>query len=136
MKVEIETDMTYQQHRVALNTALASVIALVLTKVGLDVPNGVIVAAVGLVGIVTAYFSPGWADKVGLKAYPAGITAAVATILAWLLPVLGVDELTQADLVTLVGALTLIVGLLTPAAAAPEVHITPEADLGHDRVGE
>lgn len=136
MKVEIETDMTYQQHRVALNTALASVIALVLTKAGLDVPNGVIVAAVGLVGIISAYFSPGWANKVGLRAYPAGITAAVATILAWLLPLLGVNELTQADLVTLVGSLTLIVGLFTPADLPQHDHITPEADLGHDRLGE
>ncbi len=108
--------MTYQEHRVGLNTALAGVIALLLTKAGLDVPNGVIVAAVGLVGIVSAYFSPGWANKVGLKAYPAGITAAVTTILAWLLPALGINEFTQSDLVILVGAFTLIVGLLTPAA--------------------
>lgn len=119
--------MTYEQHRVGFNTALAALIGLGLTKLGLDVPNGVIVAAVGLVGIVTAYFSPGWANKVGLRAYPAGITAAVTTILTWALPALGVDQFTQADLVTLVGALTLIVGLLTPAAE--------DADLDRERIG-
>lgn len=119
--------MTYTEHMVGLNTALAGLIALLLTKLGLDVPNGVIVAAVGLTGIVTAYFSPGWADRVGLKAYPAGITAAVTTILAWLLPALGFDLFSQADLVTLVGSLTLVVGLLTPAA--------DDLDLDRDRVG-
>lgn len=107
--------MTYQEHKVGINTAIAALVGLLLTKAGLDVPNGVIVAAVGLVGIVSAYFSPGWADKVGLERYPAGVTAAATTVLAWLLPTIGVDSLSQADLVTLVGSLTLIVGLLTPA---------------------
>jgi hypothetical protein len=123
--------MTYQESKVGLNTALAAIIALILTKFGVDVPNGVIVAAVGLVGIVTAYFSPGWADRVGLKAYPAGITAGVTTVLAWLLPALGINELSQADLVTLVGALTLIVGVFTPAARED---IDPE-ELDRERVG-
>lgn len=119
--------MNYERHRVAINTALASVIVLILTKFGIDIPNGVAVAAVGLVAIVTAWLSPGWAGKVGLRAYPAGFTAAAVTVLAWLLPAVGVHELSQADLVTLVGALTLIVGLATPAAEDPE--------LDRDRVG-
>lgn len=119
--------MTYESHKVALNTALASIIALIATKFGLDIPNGVIVAAVGLTGIITAYFSPGWAGKVGLKAYPAGFTAAVTTILAWLLPVVGVHDFSQADLVVLIGGLTLLVGLFTPAAEDPE--------LDRERVG-
>lgn len=119
--------MTYQEHRVGLNTALAGLIVLTATKFGIDIPNGVAVAIVGLAAIISTYFSPGWAEKSGLKAYPAGITAAVTTILAWLLPALGVNQFTQADLVTLVGALTLIVGLLTPAAE--------DADLDRERVG-
>jgi len=120
--------MTYQQHKVGFNTAIAALIALAATKFGIDIPNGVIVAAVGLTGIVTAYFSPGWADKVGIEKYPAGVTAASTTILAWLLPTLGV-ELSQADLVTLVGALTLIVGLFTPAVEGLDTQ-------GRERVGE
>lgn len=119
--------MTYSEHRVGFNTALAGLIALIATKFGVDIPNGVIVAAVGLTGIITAYFSPGWADKVGIEKYPAGVTAACLTILAWLLPTLGVNELSQADLVTLIGGLTLIVGLFTPAADDPE--------LDRERVG-
>ena len=113
--------MTYQEHRVGLNAALASLIVLIATKFGIDIPNGVAVAVVGLTAIVSAYFSPGWADKVGLEKYPAGVTAGCVTILAWLLPALGIHEFTQADLVALVGALTLIVGLLTPAADDPEL---------------
>lgn len=119
--------MTYSQHKVGFNTAIAALIALTATKFGVDIPNGVIVAAVGLTGIVTAYFSPGWANKVGIEKYPAGITAACTTILVWLLPVVGVDGLSQADLVTLVGSVTLIVGLFTPAAEDPE--------LDRERVG-
>ena len=119
--------MTYSQHKVGLTTALAGLIVLIATKFGIDVPNGVAVAVVGLTGIVTAYFSPGWANKVGIEKYPAGITAACTTILVWLLPVVGVDGLSQADLVTLVGSLTLIVGLFTPAAEDPE--------LDRERVG-
>lgn len=122
--------MDYQQHRVGLNTALAGIIALILTKFGVDVPNGVIVAAIGLTAIVSAWFSPGWADRVGLKAYPAGISAAVVTILAWLLPALGVNELSQADLVTLVAAIPFIVSMFTPAA---EEQI--DVGEGHIQVG-
>ncbi len=118
--------MEYQNHKVGFNTAIAGIIALILTKFGVDVPNGVIVAAVGLIGIVTAYFSPGWADKVGIEKYPAGVTAASMTVLAWLLPAIGI-EMSQADLVTLIGAVTLIVGLLTPAAE--------DADLDRERIG-
>ncbi|MBN8867523.1 MAG: hypothetical protein J0H98_08210 [Solirubrobacterales bacterium] len=117
----------YTEHKVGINTAVAGLAALLLTKAGVDVPNGVIVAAVGLVGLVTAYFSPGWADKVGLRAYPAGFTAATTTVLAWFLPAVGVNEFTQADLVTIVGAFTLIVGLLTPASDDPP--------LDRERVG-
>ncbi len=118
--------MLYESHKVGINTAIAGIIALILTKFGVDVPNGVIVAAVGLIGIVTAYFSPGWADKVGIEKYPAGVTAASMTVLAWLLPAIGI-ELSQADLVTLIGAVTLIVGLFTPAAE--------DADLDRERIG-
>lgn len=124
--------MTYQESKVGFNTAIAGIIALIATKFGIDVPNGVAVAAVGLTGIITAYFSPGWAGKVGIEKYPAGTTAALLTVLSWLLPVIGVDAFSQADLVTLVGAITLAVGVLTPAND-PEVP-DPAVAESHERL--
>lgn len=129
--------MTYQQGRVGINTALAALICLIATKFGIDVPNGVALAAVGIVAAVSAYFSPGWADRTGLKAYPAGLSAAVVIVLGWALPLLanvtGIDALnnfTQADLVALAGLVPFVVGIFTPAA---ESDIDPELD--RDRVG-
>jgi hypothetical protein len=120
--------MTYEQHRVGLNAALAGIIVLIATKFGIDIPNGVAVALVGAVAIISTHFSPGWAERTGLKAYPAGITAAAVTVLAWLLPALGINALSQADLVTLAGAIPFIVSMFTPATE-------PIDDLGRVRVG-
>lgn len=117
--------MTYQQHRVGLNTSSAALIVLGFSSFGVDIPNGVAVAIVGLAGIITTRFSPGWAGRHGLKAYPAGITAALTTIVAWALPAVGV-ELDQTQLIALVGAVTLVVSLVTPA---------DDDELDRERVG-
>lgn len=119
----------YDQHRVGINAALAGTIVLIATWFGVDIPNGVAVAIVGAVAIISTHFSPGWAGRSGLEAYPAGISAAAVTVLAWLLPLVGVNDLTQADLVALTGLIPFLVSLFTPAADDPDV------DLGRERIG-
>lgn len=137
--------MSYEQSRVGNNAALASLICLIATWFGVDIPNGVALAVIGVVVGVSVYLSPGWADHYGLKAYPAGLSAAVVIVLGWLLPFLadltGIEQLnnfTQSDLVALAGLIPFAIGLLTPSA---EEDIDPELiddldDLGRERVGE
>jgi len=129
--------MTYQQSRVGCNAALASLVCLIATWFGVDIPNGVALAFVGLVVAVSVYLSPGWAGRHGLKAYPAGGSAALVIVLGWLLPALadltGIEQLnnfTQSDLVALAGLVPLAVGLWTPSE--DEEGFDPE-DLDPDR---
>lgn len=132
--------MTYQQHRVGFNTALAGILVLVAGKFGVEIANGVALAFIGIVVAVSVYFSPGWADRVGLSAYPAGLTAAGLIVLGWALPLLeawtgitGFGEFTQEELGVIVGGIPFFVGLFTPA---PDEDIDPETDIDRDRVGK
>lgn len=124
--------MTYSEYKVGLNTGLAGILSLVLTKAGAPIPEAVLLAAIGLTAIVSAYFSPGWADKAGLQKYPAGGTAAVVVILGWVGPYVPIlKEFTSAEIVTLAGLIPMVVGLLTPAAE----EATEDPELDRERVG-
>lgn len=138
--------MSTSQIRTGANTVYAAAIVLVASWLGLAITEPVALAIVGLTAVITSAVAPRWAEARGLvlDAHPAGLTAAIVTVLVFFAPLIGnlfgtEISLTAEQATIIVTALTLAVSMLTPRDPESEniPTVTGEAiNATHDQVTE
>ena len=138
--------MNTSKIRTGANAVYAAAIVLVASWLGVPIPEPVAAAIVGLVAIVTSAVAPRWMEARGLilDAHPAGLTAAIVTVLVFFAPLIGKLFGTEISLTTeqatlLVTVFTLAVSALTPRDVDSEnvPTVTGEAiNNTHDQVTE